>query len=254
MAVIAALLLFFCPPRKGFSAESDREMLTDLRQIEFAQIDYDREADPYFAYVPGTIPVLVSAPHGTKHFRAAEGRWRGEDAYTSSLAIELGRLTGAHVLYARNKAREDANNDMDGAYKQFLAKVVKEKGIRFVLDLHGAEGDRPFDVDVGVRESTVAACSCPTYRGIVEETFSGFEAQLFNQHFSARSEGTITSFARNKLGIEAAQIEINANDRIVESKSTAFKADPSRVLGMVKRLAALIRAINQEATGASPGP
>jgi hypothetical protein len=251
--MLLALLLFSSPPRMGFSAETDRDILANLRQIELTQMDYDREADPYFAYVPGTIPVLVSAPHGTKHYRAAEGRWRSEDAYTSSLAVELGRLTGAHVLYARNKAPEDANNDTDGAYKEFLERLVKEKGIKFILDLHGAEGDRPFNVDIGVRESAVAACSCPTYREIVAKTFSGFGSELFNQQFPASSEGTITSFARNKLGIEAAQIEINANYRIVESKTTGFKADPSHVLDMVKRLAALIRAIGQEAAGISPG-
>jgi len=251
-ALFLALLLFSFQPGEVLCTELDQEILAHLREIEFTRIDYDQEADPYFAYLPGTIPVLVSAPHGTKHYRASEGRWRVEDAYTSSLAIELGKLTGAHVLYARNKSREDANNDADGEYKAFLEKIVKEKGIKFILDLHGAEGGRPFSVDVGVRESAVAACSCPTYRGTLEKTFSGFEADLFNQHFSARSPGTITSFARDSLGIEAAQIEINAHYRVVESKTTGFKADPSHVLAMVKRLATLIQAIAEKTPGASP--
>lgn len=228
------------------------KIISDLREIEFNQIHYDLENEPYFGFKNGSIPILISAPHGAKHYRAAEGRWRGEDAYTASLAIVLGRLTGAHVLYVKNKTREDPNSDPDSRYKRFLKKVVEENRIKFVLDLHGIKGKRPYKIDIGVMRNEPLLCSCPTYLEIIEKTFKDFEPKVFNQCFLARGESTITSFAKNRLGIEAAQVEINARYRIVESKTKGFKADPDKVLDLVNRLEKLILAINQKITEREP--
>ncbi len=82
----------------------------------------------------------------------------------------------------------------------------------------------------------------------MEKIFAGFQPRIFNQRFSAGADGTITCFARNSLGIEAAQIEINANYRIVESKSTGFKADPRNILDLVERLRRVITAIDEKIT------
>lgn len=252
--VAGALAVLMLANGRGRCEVPKIDIVEDMRRIEFASIDYDTPSDPYFAYIKGTIPVLVSAPHGAKHFRTKEGRWKGEDAYTASLAIELGKLTGAHVLYVRNKAGEDPNNDPGTKYKAFLKKVAKENNIRFILDLHGSDSRRPYKVDVGIMNNEVTLCSCPTYRSVIEKTFSGFEPRVFNQSFSAHGRGTITYFAKKTLHIEAAQIEINANYRIVESKSNGFKADPNKVLEVVHRLETLIRAVGGSERGESAKP
>ena len=236
---------FLDQDNQGKCEELKADILQDMRNIEFGLIDYDTPADPYFSYVKGTIPILISAPHGAKHFRTKENRWKPEDAYTSSLAIELGKLTGAHVLYAKNKAGEDPNNDLGTEYKKFLEKAVWENHIRFILDLHGSDSHRPYKVDVGIMDNAITRCSSPTYREIITKNFSGFEPQVFNKNFSARGPGTITYFAKTTLGIEAAQIEINANYRIIESKSKRFRADPRKVLELVRRLQDLILAVKR---------
>jgi len=246
MFATAAMLVFFAaraaqgqPPRAGAS------LLEEIRRIEFTSISYDEEATPYYGYIKGSIPILISAPHGAKHFRASDGTWKAEDAYTASLAIVLGRLTGAHVLYVKNQTREDPNNDTGTAYKEFLKGVVQANHIRFILDLHGSAGQKP-KVDVGIMEASPSQCSCPTFRDTLEGAFFDLEPKVFNQRFAARGAGTVTCFARNYLGIEAAQVEISRNYRIVMSKSTGFKADPKNVLDMVERLRKAILAINQK--------
>ncbi len=244
--VAGAALLLPLEARKADCREPNVLILEEMRQIEFTQIDYDEEASPYYGYIKGSIPVLISAPHGARHFRKADGVWKKADAYTSSLAIVLGRLTGAHVLFVKNKTGEDPNNDAGTSYKEALEKAVKENGIKFVLDLHGSHARRPFKIDVGIMDNSRSLCSCPSYRDIMEKVFAGFESPVFNQRFSAGAKGTITCFARNSLGIEAAQIEINANYRIVESKSTGFRADPRNVLELVMRLQRVIMAINEQ--------
>ena len=227
-------------------------LLEEIKKIEFSMIKCDEQSADYYRYIGGQIPILISAPHGAKHYRTHEGGgyWKKEDAYTSSLAIKLGQLTGAHVIYAKYKAVEDPNSDVRSAYKDFLRNVVEEHGIKFVIDLHGACGSQPFKVDVGTVSDTPEESSCPTFKPIIQRAFQGFEEHVFNKHFAAGGCGTITSFARNDLGIEAAQFEINARYRIVESRSNpSFKASEQDVLDMVGRLEQMILDINEAQLG-----
>lgn len=231
----------------------DGRILEDLKRIEFQEIHYDLPDLNYFWFIGGNIPILISAPHGAVHFRTKEKRWKGEDEYTSSLAIVLGRLTGAHVIYLKNKAWEDPNNDDETQYKEFIRKAVKEHGIRFLIDLHGADPAHGFKIDVGTICDEPQGCSCPQYREIIESAFSGFDGHLFNRRFPASGPCTVTSFAWRQLGVESAQFEISSEYRVVERKpdsakakarlDTGFKADGEKVLALVSRLEWMIREI-----------
>ena len=246
MLLAPLLFVILALPPKG-SCEDAMGLSDDIRDIEISDIQCNRPNADYFGYVEGSIPILISAPHGAKHYRASENRWKAEDAYTSSWAIKLGRLTGAHVLYVKNKTDEDPNNDLRSRYKDFLGKVVKEKGIRFVIDLHGADWDEPFKIDVGIRDDRAERSSCPTFKPIIEGAFRDFDAGLFNKRFSARKPCTITSFARNTLGIEAAQFEINARYRLVQRGSNPDPdADEAAVLDLMGRFQEMVAAIDRK--------
>ena len=155
-------------------------------------------------------------------------------------------------MYAKYKTAEDPNSDTSSAYKDFLKKVVIGHDIKFVVDLHGACGSQPFKVDVGTMSDAPGECSCPTFRPIIQKAFQDFEEHVFNKHFAASGCGTITSFARNDLGIEAAQFEINARYRIVESRSNpGLKANEQDVLDMIGRFEGMILTINDVIEGNS---
>jgi hypothetical protein len=228
-------------------------IIEEIRRLEYEKINYREENPDYFEYIPGTVPILISAPHGAMHFRRRENRWKGEDEYTASLAIELGRLTGAHVIYVKNKTAEDPNNDLTSKYKEAIKEAVRKYHIKFILDVHGSDEDRPFKVDIGTLHNEPNLCSCPTVRQTIETCLSDFEMRPFNQKFTANGPWTITSFARKKLGIEAAQVEINARYRIVERKPDSYRAingiaadyraDPKDVLDLVTRLERTINEI-----------
>jgi hypothetical protein len=245
VAVIAPL--FFLSPIMNHTGYSGEPMgiIDDIRQIEKNDIKRNKPDENYYGYVRGQIPILISAPHGARHYRSCESRWKAEDAYTSSLAIVLGRLTGAHVIYLKNKAAEDPNSDRHSRYKDFLANVVRDHGIRFLIDLHGAHRDQPFKIDVGVLDDRAEKSSCPTFKPFIAEAFRDYEDGLFNKQFRAKSPGTITSFAKNDLGIEAAQFEINAVCRILERRSDPSpETNEQDVLELVGRLQKMITAIN----------
>ena len=237
------------------AARSDRKILEDIKRIEYDEINYGKESSEYYGFIRGRIPILISAPHGAPHFRRKLHRWVGEDEYTSSLAIVLGQLTGAYVIYVKNKTREDPNNDPQSKYKMAVARAVKDYHIQFLLDLHGSDEGRPYKIDVGIINDETRRSSCPTFMETIQEAFSGFQPEVFNKRFCAKDSCTLTSFARNELGIEAAQVEINARYRIVERKpdsskakkgiAPSFKANPKDVLELVARLERMIEGINQ---------
>jgi hypothetical protein len=248
-AVVFLALFFFLFPILNHNSYSGEPMgiIDNIRQIEKNDIKRNTPGETYYGYVRGQIPILISAPHGARHYRACESRWKAEDAFTSSLAVELGRLTGAHVIYLKNKAAEDPNSDIHSRYKDFLANIVREYGIRFIIDLHGAHRDQPFKIDIGTLDNREGKSSCPTFKPYIAEAFRDYDDDLFNKQFKAKSPGTITSFARNDLGIEAAQFEINAVCRILESRSNPSPGTNEQdVLELVERLQKMIAAINEK--------
>jgi predicted component of type VI protein secretion system len=244
--VLFMLSLFFFVIKNGYCGES-MGIIEDVRKIELKEIKCDEQNADYFGYIKGHIPILISAPHGAKHYRLSERRWKGEDAYTSSFAIKLGELTGAYVVYARNKSNEDPNSDIHCRYKDFLRRVVEENGIKFIVDIHGASRDRKFKIDVGIMDNLTERSSCPTFKPVIERAFRDFDEGTFNKHFSAKGLGTITYFARNDLGIEAAQFEINALYRIMESRSNStVRAKEQDVLDIMGRMQGMISDINDK--------
>ena len=228
----------------------------DIRAIEFEGIQYNSESDDYFGIIEGSIPVLLSAPHGAKHLR--NGRWKGEDEYTSSLAITLGASTGASVVFVKNKTEEDSNYLPNTRYKDAIRKLVGEKGIKFLADIHGADSTRDYKINVGIiDEKDMEKCSCPRCKPVIEEAIRTFQYPLFNlDAFTAGSPETVTSFARYVCGIEAAQFEINARYRIVERKAEStravhgdnphFRAEETDVLSLVECLKETVLKIKKE--------
>jgi hypothetical protein len=199
-AFIAALFLFLPITGSASDKEGMPNLLKEIKQIEFNLINYDTPSADYFGYIKGRIPILISAPHGAKHFRSRWGHYKEEDTYTSALAIKLGELTGAHVLYLKNKSPEDPNSDINCTYKNFLKKVVEQDKIKFLLDLHGAGVDQPFKIDVGTLGNDLNKSSCPTFKKTIEETFQGFDSEIFNKKFSARGLGHNNLFCQKTFG------------------------------------------------------
>jgi len=225
-------------------------IINEIRQIELDNIRRDVQSDDYFGYIEGKIPVLISAPHGAKHFRARENRWKCEDAFTAAIAIKLGRLTGAHVIFVKNKTLEDPNNALRCRYKDLLGKIVREHGIKFVMDIHGAGSEYPFKIDVGILDGRADKSSCPTFKHVIEKCLEGFDRGIFNKRFRARDPGTITWFAWKKLGVESAQFEISARYRRFEDGAGCpLKPDERGFSELLGRLRSIVVDINRKVSG-----
>ena len=230
-----------------------------LRRFEEEHVRYREDAGTGhvpFRYLPGRRAVLLSAPHGARHWR--EGGWKGEDEYTAALAYVLAEETGAHALYTVRRIRPDPNFVDESAYKQTLARLLREHDIELVLDLHGARRGRDFGLELG----TMSGATCPDYESIIVRhlEWQGFVRnhrrsldRLWVNHLfkGGARQRTVTRFVWEQCGVNAAQIEINAYLRVVHRKSDAvlypdepyFTADPVRLQRAIQALIKIIKAV-----------
>src|SRR5271157_643571 len=234
------------------------DLLKRLVELE-ADIEYQIPAaigQPEFGYIPGRMPVLLSAPHGAVHQRIAYES-KDEDEYTAGLVRLLAELTGAHALYARNRSTSDPNVHQDIPYKQKMREVIEQDGIRFVLDLHGASDPKN---KFGIALGTIGGKSCPRQRPLILSVLAkhGFSPdargrdnldvdKAFKGAGGAERE-TITRYASQVLHVPAAQFELFADLRIVQrrpaaSKPLPFNGDQQRILRVIAAFTDLIDAL-----------
>lgn len=202
------------------------ELENDVRYQEFAT-----ETEPEFTYIAGKIPVLISAPHGAVHTR--DEKPKEEDEYTAGFAQLLGQITNAHILYSRRKSATDPNAAPQAPYKKYLEKIISENKVRFVIDLHGANEKRSFDIALG----TLHGKSCTKKErqiiiqvfeafGVLDQSSGPFRLDIDNELPAVGDDKrvTITRFC-HELKISAAQIELNAILRIPKRRDDATNSD-----------------------------
>lgn len=61
--------------------------------------NFPAKVEEAFLYLPGLLPVLISAPHAVRHMRL--GRAKASDTFTGTLAVLLNYLSGCSVLVNR---------------------------------------------------------------------------------------------------------------------------------------------------------
>lgn len=173
-------------------------------------------------FLRGEIPVLVTAPHATTHVRVK--MTKSYELYTGALSVILHSLTGAHALYTHRASQIDPNYYDESPFKNRLQAVLKEHGIRFVLDIHGTGSQRLHDVFPGVGTEREFLMGKDFYLNKLQQA-----AELSNVFlgsldvFPAARQLTVTKFAATKLGVPAMQIEINRRLRQPEGNPNQFE-------------------------------
>ena len=208
-------------------------MLNRLLELETAvsHTKLPPNGNPSFAYQPGKLPLLVSAPHAAAHWRGQ--RIKSEEGFTGAMAQFLAETTGAHALYGRFRSLDDPNWDRHAPYKTRLQEIVQINQIRFVLDLHGMSDKHK----IGLALGTINGRSCPEHEPLILQTTQQRFQQTSQQaarsfpdlrwdHFvlnHSRFTGgvashTITRFASQQLGVPALQVELCSAARIVQKR------------------------------------
>lgn len=233
-------------------------MLKRLLELE-ADVEYRSPPGPgeaEFCYAPGSLPVLLSAPHGAAHTR--NGRMKEEDEFTAGFSRLVAELSGAHALYARRMSATDPNYYPDTPYKSLLKEIVRQQGIRFVMDIHGASSQHGFGIALG----TMSQQSCAgQYRKILEtlEAYGfapaekGLQRLDVDQRFTGaggRRQETITRYSFHRLGVSAAQFELSPHLRIVQLQPSSrspqpFTGDGEMILKTLQAFTHLVKVIGK---------
>lgn len=199
------------------------EQAVAIEKVNFIKTDRlfnPKKTDP-FLYLPGTIPVLVSAPHAVRHIRRKV--IKQSDIFTGAIVYLLHQLTGCHALMVTKLYGGDPNWDQPCIYKQKLSLIAAEQGIRLIIDLHGASGEHPFDAELG----TMGGISflgrdnlLPLIKKACQD--AGLQNIGVDQIFSAAGQPTVTAYAAGVLCIPAVQIELNRRYRAPQQNGLAF--------------------------------
>ncbi len=253
-------------------AENHRELLAFLLDLEsrISPLRYPESGQSWFETIVGDGDVLLSAPHACRHMR--DGAEKMGEEYTAALVQYVAHATGNSAIFTCRKSDEDPNWLATGEYKSMLAQLVRDYGIRLVVDLHGMTnrhhmgialgtiyGAASKDVDVvppflrhGFERVAVDTVAPPLELpgGIQQSPGTGAERHGFtlvvdHPRFTGGVRNqTVTRFVSEQLGIAAVQVEIASVNRIVHRASTTdwpfeYRGNPTGISATVDALSEL---------------
>lgn len=158
--------------------------------------------------VAGTQPIIITAPHSVRPFR--NGKYRFSDGgATAAYAIALAELVGAHVIYANYENGTDPNYLDDNEFKRELAGLIKQVNPVLVLDIHGSNPMRSYDLDIGTMNGDSLLGQADLVTDLIDTLAKEGIFNISYNRFSASKQQTIAKFA-SKRGVPTLQLEVNA--------------------------------------------
>ncbi len=162
----------------------------------------------WFKYIPGSLKILFTAPHATSQNR--EGSIKQPDGGTGSLAVILNKLRNVPVFYTTYLSPSDPNYYDDNDFKRKLSQIVDSIKPIIVIDLHGSNPVRPYDVDFGTLNGLSYLDRKDLFDSLSYELSTNSLENQSSNYFSASTNQTINKFLYNK-NIPCIQLEINSN-------------------------------------------
>lgn len=161
-----------------------------------------------FELIDGNGAVMVSAPHSAEQLR--NGRKKYGEYLTGVLINMIRDRLGCPVIFKTKNCRDDANYDERCRYKSKLARFVKKRGIRYLIDLHQMNPSREQLIDIGTgygknidKEPAVAEKARDFFIS------KGFDGVFIDEPFAAIHPFTVSSYISRECGIPCIQIEFN---------------------------------------------
>lgn len=173
-----------------------------------------------FVTLAGRGPVLVSAPHAVLQTRL--GRLKAAERYTGMLCLLLNRRYGVPCIYKSRHLEDDANHDPRSPYRDEVCRLIREEGVRFVLDLHQLRPDRAMALCIGTgwERHLHGLSDAPD---LVREAFArrGLSPITLDDPFPAAAAHTVSATAA-RAGAAAMQLEINSALLMEDSPAERF--------------------------------
>ena len=187
-----------------------------------------------YRFIKGKFPILLSAPHAARTIR--DGGLKIRENYVGSFVHILSKQCEVYGIYTTHIIIDPNRYDLSN-YKQKIKKLIDNRDIKLVIDIHGLHKSHTFDVDIGTYNYT----SVLGNQKIIEHLKSSFKKHGFKKisenFFTRKSRDTITSFSY-KLGVPSLQLEIHKSHRYL-------RFEKENALRMFKALYEAIETIKQ---------
>ena len=172
-----------------------------------------------YLLVKGEIPVLITAPHTMEQVKN-DGTIKYSEPYTKAIALYLNEVCSSSYLIKTKDTGMDSNRDNHDEFKEDLVNFVKDNDIKLVIDLHGADHNRDFDVEFGTMNNLTADFS--TIKEL-EEAFK-HNGIVNIEHNDPFKGGAITQYLYNIKDVEVIQLEINGRYRVYSHLYTRWNS------------------------------
>ena len=181
-------------------------MKQELINLENKIIDKD------IYYKEGNKKIILTSPHTMKQIKS-DGTIKLSEPFTKAINMYISNKLNTYSLIKINDTGIDPNSETEEEFKTKLLKIIKDKDIKLLIDIHGASSDRPFDVEFGTLNNLSADYS------IIKELKEAFEENGINniEINNPFKGGGITKYIYGNTEIDVIQIEINGNYRNPEN-------------------------------------
>jgi len=172
--------------------------IDEINELENKSINGD------FIILKGDIPVLFSSPH-TMIQKKEDGSVKYNEKYTKAISLYLNKYYKSYSIIKLNDTGTDSNRDNYDKYNIEMRRIIKDKNIKLVIDLHGSRSDRDFDIEFGTLNNLSVDYS--TIKELEEEfNLNGINNIKYNDPFKG---GFITQGLYGLTDIDIIQLEIN---------------------------------------------
>lgn len=195
---------------------------------EILSFEKDNTEDIYITRI-GTIPILLTAVH-TMNQERQDGTIKKIEPYTKAIVRYICSKLDCFYFIKLKDTRIDSNSLEIDEFKEKLYHYVKNNNIKLVIDIHGANKDRDFDVEFGNLNNLSTDF---TTINELKESFieNGIHNIELNNPFKG---GGITQYIYANFDIDVVQIEINGNYRNINNYSDMKKIIDS-IIDFIKK-------------------
>ena len=188
-----------------------------------------------YNFIKGKFPILLSAPHAARTIKNEKIKIR--ENYVGSFVHNLSKACEVYGIYTINIIN-DPNHYLYSNYKNKIKKLINNRKIKFVLDIHGSDKYHKFDVDIGTYNHNSILGNKELVK-ILILSFKNYGFKKISENFFTKThKDTITRFSYH-LGIPSIQLEINKSNRYL-------RFEKENTLRMYKALFEAIKKIKED--------
>ncbi len=183
-----------------------------MKNLSFNKLHSDRkkliDANKHKDHIllVGNSDILISAPHGVSQVRL--GKYKHCEIGSLTTAVYLQNETKCHLIAKTKNNSDDANFDENSKYKTSIKKLIQEKDIKYLIDIHGLASNRDCDINLGTHIGQNIKNDLDLFNNLYNSLISNSFNVSIDQPFMAGQQ-TISGSINNEFNIWTLQVEIN---------------------------------------------